>query len=159
MTLWGKKCNSHHEGWSQDDELLEINKKIIQQCDKKWEGSEEKIQMVLNHRGKKKSCHGKCKLKWHWNVSFHQFDDVNGGRPCYHWASQVALMVKEPSCPCRKRVGSLGREDPLEKRMPAHSSILAGRIPRAEEPGRPIVYRVTRSWTQLKQFSTLWHAK
>ena len=33
------------------------------------------------------------------------------------------------------RVQSLGREDPLEKEMAIHSSILAWRIPRAEEPG------------------------
>ena len=30
---------------------------------------------------------------------------------------------------------SLGREDPLEKEMATHSSILAWRIPRTEEPG------------------------
>ena len=30
---------------------------------------------------------------------------------------------------------SLGQEDPLEKRMAAHSSILAWRIPWTEEPG------------------------
>ena len=29
-----------------------------------------------------------------------------------------------------------GWEDPLEKEMATHSSILAGRIPRIEEPGR-----------------------
>ena len=32
-------------------------------------------------------------------------------------------------------VGSLGREDPLEKEMTIHSSILAWRIPWTEEPG------------------------
>ena len=32
-------------------------------------------------------------------------------------------------------VRSLGREDPLEKEMATHSSTLAWRIPRAEEPG------------------------
>ena len=32
-------------------------------------------------------------------------------------------------------VQSLGKEGPLEKEMAAHSSILAWRIPRAEEPG------------------------
>ena len=32
-------------------------------------------------------------------------------------------------------VQSLGREDPLEKEMATHSSILAWRIPRMEEPG------------------------
>ena len=30
---------------------------------------------------------------------------------------------------------SLGREDPLEKEMATHSSILAWEIPRTEEPG------------------------
>ena len=33
------------------------------------------------------------------------------------------------------RVPSLGREDPLEKEMTTHSSILAWGIPQAEEPG------------------------
>ena len=32
-------------------------------------------------------------------------------------------------------VGSRGREDPLEEEMAAHSSVLAWRIPCAEEPG------------------------
>ena len=31
---------------------------------------------------------------------------------------------------------SLGREDPLEKEMATHSSILAWKIPWTEEPGR-----------------------
>ena len=34
------------------------------------------------------------------------------------------------------QVQSLGGEDPLEKEMATHSSILAWRIPWAEEPGR-----------------------
>ena len=33
-------------------------------------------------------------------------------------------------------VPSLGREDPLEKELATHSSILAWEIPWAEEPGR-----------------------
>ena len=33
-------------------------------------------------------------------------------------------------------VRSLGQEDPLEKEMATHSSILAWRIPWTEEPGR-----------------------
>ena len=32
------------------------------------------------------------------------------------------------------QVGSLGREDPLEKEMGAHSSILAWEVPWTEEP-------------------------
>ena len=34
------------------------------------------------------------------------------------------------------QVQSLGREDPLEKEMATHSTILAWRIPWREEPGR-----------------------
>ena len=34
------------------------------------------------------------------------------------------------------QVQSLGQEDPLEKEMATHSSILAWEIPWAEEPGR-----------------------
>jgi len=34
-----------------------------------------------------------------------------------------------------KWVQSLGQEDPLEKEMATHSSILAWEIPRTEEPG------------------------
>jgi len=48
-------------------------------------------------------------------------------------------LVKErlfTSSPCHSWVRSLGWEDPLEKEMPTHSSILAGRIPWMEEPGR-----------------------
>ena len=35
------------------------------------------------------------------------------------------------------RVQSLGREDPLEKEMATHSSVLAWRIPGMGEPGGP----------------------
>ena len=34
------------------------------------------------------------------------------------------------------QVQSLGREDPLEKEMKTHSSILAWKIPWTEDPGR-----------------------
>ena len=35
------------------------------------------------------------------------------------------------------QVGSLGREDPLEKEMATHSSVLAWEIPWTEEPSGP----------------------
>ena len=41
-------------------------------------------------------------------------------------------------------VRSLGREDPLEEGMATHSSVLAWRIPWAEEPGAT-VRRLTKS--------------
>ena len=46
-------------------------------------------------------------------------------------------------------VRSLGLEDPLEKGMATHSSILTWRIPRTEEPGGLTVHGVARSWTRL----------
>ena len=56
-----------------------------------------------------------------------------------HWASQVTLVVKNPpACTGDLRdMDSLpGWDDPLEEGMATHSSILAGRIPWTEEPGR-----------------------
>ena len=50
--------------------------------------------------------------------------------------SLVAQMVKNPPATQETSVRSLGWEDPLEKGMATHSSILACRIPRTEEPGR-----------------------
>ena len=46
----------------------------------------------------------------------------------------MAQMVKDPSAVQGTWVQSLGWEDPLEKEMAIHSSILAWRIPWAEEP-------------------------
>ena len=51
-------------------------------------------------------------------------------------ASLVAQMVKNPPAMWETWVQSLGWEDPLEKGMAAHASILAWRIPWMEEPGR-----------------------
>ena len=48
----------------------------------------------------------------------------------------MAQAVKNPPAIQETRVQSLGWEDPLEKGMATHLSILAGRIPRTEEPGR-----------------------
>ena len=43
-------------------------------------------------------------------------------------------MVKNPLAMQETRVRSLGQEDPLEKDMATHSSVLARRIPWIEEP-------------------------
>ena len=43
-------------------------------------------------------------------------------------------MVKNLSAVQETRIRSLGGEDPLEKEMGAHSSILTWRIPWTEEP-------------------------
>ena len=44
-------------------------------------------------------------------------------------------MAKTPLAMQETWVRSLGQEDPLEKEMATHSSILAWRIPWTEEPG------------------------
>ena len=50
--------------------------------------------------------------------------------------SLVAQMVKSLLAMWETRVRSLGRKDSLEKEMATHSSILAWKIPLAEEPGK-----------------------
>ena len=47
----------------------------------------------------------------------------------------MAQMVKNLPVVWETQVQSLGREDPLEKEMAIHSSILAWTIPWTEEPG------------------------
>ena len=51
-------------------------------------------------------------------------------------ASPIAHSVKSLLAMQETRVQFLGQEDPLEKKMATHSSILAWRIPWTEEPGR-----------------------
>ena len=51
-------------------------------------------------------------------------------------ASLVAQTVKNLPAVQETRIRSLSWEDPLEKEMATHSSILAWRIPWTEEPGR-----------------------
>ena len=45
-------------------------------------------------------------------------------------------MVKNLPAMQETQDGSLGQEDPLEKGMETHSSVLAWRVPGTEEPGR-----------------------
>ena len=60
----------------------------------------------------------------------------NGNPLQYSWASLVGQMAKNPPAMCETWVLFLGWEDPLEKEMATHSSILAWKIPWTEEPGR-----------------------
>ena len=58
----------------------------------------------------------------------------------------MAQLVKKKNWPVIQEtwVQSLGQEDPLEKGMPTHSTILAWRIPWTEEPGGLQSHGVTR---------------
>ena len=60
----------------------------------------------------------------------------HGNRFQYSWASLVAQTVKNLPEMWETWIQSLGWEDPLEKGMATHSSILAWEIPWTEEPGQ-----------------------
>ena len=64
------------------------------------------------------------------------------------WASLVAQTVKNLPVVQETLVQFLGLEDPLEKGMATHSSILAWRIPWTEERVR-LWSMGSQSWTQL----------
>ena len=51
------------------------------------------------------------------------------------WAALVAQTVKSLPAIQETQVQSMGWEDPLEKGIATHSTILAWRIPWTEEPG------------------------
>ena len=65
------------------------------------------------------------------------------------WAFLVVQMVKNLPTMQKTQVRSLDQEDPLEKEMATHSSILAWRIPWTEEPGGLTVHRVAKSQSPL----------
>ena len=67
--------------------------------------------------------------------------------------SQVAQSVKCLPTMQETRVRSLGWEDPLEKEMATHSSLLAWKIPWMEKPGRLQSMGVAKSWTRLSDFT------
>ena len=69
------------------------------------------------------------------------------------WASLVAQKLKRLPAMQETQVWSLGREDPLEKEMVTHSSILAWRIPWTEKPGRLQSMVSQKSRTRLSDFT------
>ena len=76
---------------------------------------------------------------WSWKKAWSGKDEWSGtwvgrrsGLPRWREWSRICLPVQET---WELRVRSLGREDPPEKAVATHSSILAWKIPRTEEPG------------------------
>ena len=53
------------------------------------------------------------------------------GLPRWHSSKESTYQCRK----CKRLVQSLGQEDPLEKEMATHSSILSWKIPWTEEPG------------------------
>ena len=66
--------------------------------------------------------------------------------------SLVAQMVRSLSAMWESWVRSLGWEEPLEKEMATHSSILAWKIPWTEECGSPWCCRVRHNWETSLSF-------
>ena len=62
-------------------------------------------------------------------------DQVQHSTRTMRGASLVAQMLKNLPAMQETQVLSLGREDPLEKGISTHSSVLAWKIPWIEEPG------------------------
>ena len=58
-------------------------------------------------------------------------------------------MEKNPSAKQKTWVQSLGQEDPLEKEMATHFSIIAWKIPWTEESGGLESMRLQKGQTQL----------
>ena len=68
---------------------------------------------------------------WHHQLNGHEFEQTLGDS----WASLIAQSVKNLPAVQETWVRFLHWEDPLEKEMATHSSILAWRIPWTEKPG------------------------
>ena len=82
------------------------------------------------------------------------------------WSNLAAAVAaggsdgKESTCSSGDPVRSLGPEDPLEKEMATHSSILAWKIPWMEEPGRLQSMgsqRVGHDWMTSLHLELEWH--
>ena len=78
----------------------------------------------------------KLKDKYHILMHIHGIWKDGTKEFIYRAASLVAQMVKNPPAMWDTWFQSLFWEDLLEKGIATHSSILAWRIPWAEEPGR-----------------------
>ena len=75
------------------------------------------------------------------------------------WTSMVAQMVKNLPPMQETQVQFLGQEDPVEKGIATHFSILAWRIPWTEEPGglqSRGSQRVRYNWVTLSHTHTHW---
>ena len=93
-------------------------------------------------------CQDKCSASFVLLIFFFSFFIVNN----YHLevlrASLVAQMAMQETW-----FQSLGWEDPLEKEMATHSSILVWKTPWTEEPGRSMGLQKSR--TRLSDFHSL----
>ena len=86
------------------------------------------------------------------NSKLREFESFKTGTKQRAIASRVAQRLKRLPLMQETRVPHLGREDPLEREMATHWSILAWRIPWTEEA---TIHRVAKSQTRLSNFTSL----
>ena len=88
-----------------------------------------------------------------WGFPFSKGGYLHGFKTV--WASLVAQMVKSLPATRETQVQHPGLEDPLEKGMATHSSILTWRIPCSKEPGRLQGHQVAKcqTWLAIKTFT------
>ena len=73
---------------------------------------------------------------------------------CIEWSGLPWWLIGKEYLPMQEMwVWSLGWEDPLEKEMAIHSSIVAWKILQTEEPGGATVRGVAKSRTRLSNFT------
>ena len=111
-------------------------------------------------------------IKWMLLLDFNQLEEVRYSlisignfweliKPyCIYRTSLVAQTVKNLPAVQETRVQSLGWEDPLEKEMATHSSVLAWKIPWTGKPSglQPLgLQRVGHDWATNTFTFTLWY--
>ena len=74
-------------------------------------------------------CEKEYHQKWLWSSNVNNVESYEG-----LWTFLVAQIVKNLPAMQETKFQSLGWEDPLEKEMATHSSILALEVPWTEEP-------------------------
>ena len=125
------------------------------------------LENPMDRGGWRATVHGVAKSwTWlsDWYFHFHMFvhacvlSRFSHGTSSRFRASLVAQLVKNPSAMWETWVWFLGWEDPPEKGMAAHVSILAWRIPWTEKPGGlqfTVLQRVGHDWvTDTFTFTT-----
>ena len=98
---------------------------------KYWSIMDRAEKLFLHWREFQKCCLAVLLLYLAWSIQTLGFPGLF--RP---WASHVAQSIKNLPAMLETWVRFLGQEDPLEKEMATHSSILAWKIPGTEEAGR-----------------------
>ena len=121
------------------------------------------IKLQVTRRGWVGGCFGREHnfplplLQYKWRPPTHKAK--HGASPCWispNGASLVSQTVQNLPTMQETWVQSLGWEDPLEKGMATHSSILAWRIPWTEESGGLLIsQKITRKTVMEIQLFTL----